>query len=172
MMVVSSFISWLVVVLLSLLRVAFFTLFERKVIGLVHSRLGPVKVSFLGLLQPLIDAFKLLSKSSFFSARRNVFIYSSSPCFGLGVSLMVWLRVPFVFSFFYMPYSMLYFMVFGSTLVFCVLAAGWSANSKYSLIGSLRSVAQSISYEAVITTLVISLLSVGVSYSVSSLGYA
>lgn len=84
-----TFASFLLLSLLSLLTIAFFTLFERKVMGLIHSRVGPTKVSFWGLLQPLLDAFKLLSKRSFFSLRRNSLLYSVSPHFGLGVSLLI-----------------------------------------------------------------------------------
>jgi NADH-quinone oxidoreductase subunit H len=84
-----SFVSFLLLSLLSLLTIAFFTLFERKVMGLIHSRVGPSKVSFLGLIQPLLDAFKLLSKSSFYSLRSNVILYSLSPHFGLGISLLI-----------------------------------------------------------------------------------
>lgn len=119
-----TFISYFLVALLSLLTIAFFTLFERKVMGLIHSRVGPVKVSFWGLMQPLLDAFKLLSKSSFYSLRSNVLLYTLSPHFGLGVSLLIWVSVPFVYSFFYAPYSLLVFMVVGSILVFSVLLAG------------------------------------------------
>ena len=167
-----GFISFLLLSLLSLLTIAFFTLFERKVIGLIHSRVGPSKVSFLGLLQPLLDAFKLLSKRSFYSLRSNLILYSLSPHFGLGMSLLIWVRVPFAYSFFYSPLSLLYFMVLGSILVFAVLIAGWSSNSKYSFIGSLRSVAQSISYEAVMTTLVILIVTLVSRYHVFSIGYA
>lgn len=119
-----SFISYLVIGLLSLLTIAFFTLFERKVIGLIHSRVGPVKVSFLGLLQPLLDAFKLLSKSSFYSLRSNLLLYSLAPHFGLGISLLILSTIPFVFPFLSVPYSLLVFIVLGSILVFSVLFAG------------------------------------------------
>ncbi len=84
-----GFFSYLLVALLSLLTIAFFTLFERKVIGLIHSRVGPTKVSFWGILQPLLDAFKLLSKRSFYSIRSNVLLYSLSPHFGLGISIII-----------------------------------------------------------------------------------
>lgn len=140
--------------------------------GLIHSRVGPTKVSFWGLLQPLLDAFKLLTKSTFFSLRSNTVLYSLSPHFGLAVSMLISLSVPFVYSFYYIPYTLLFFMVVGSILVFAVLVAGWSSNSKYSFIGSLRSVAQSISYEAVITTLIIYLVVLSCSFSVLSVGYS
>lgn len=166
------FFSFLLLSLVSLLTIAFFTLFERKVIGLIHSRVGPTKVSFLGLLQPLLDAFKLLSKSSFSSIRSNVVLYSLSPHFGLGISMLIWVSVPFTYSFFYSAFSLVYFMVLGSVLVFSVLIAGWSSNSKYSFIGSLRSVAQSISYEAVMTTLVLLMVTLMSTYQVFSIGYS
>jgi NADH-ubiquinone oxidoreductase chain 1 len=168
---VLAFVSFLLLSLLSLLTIAFFTLFERKVMGLIHSRVGPSKVSLLGLIQPLLDAFKLLSKRSFYSLRSNVILYSLSPHFGLGISLLIWVSVPFVYSFFYSSFSLLYFIVLGSILVFAILVAGWSSNSKYSFIGRLRSVAQSISYEAVITTLVILLVTLLRRYHIFSVGH-
>jgi NADH:ubiquinone oxidoreductase subunit H len=75
--------------LLVLLSVAFFTLFERKVIGLFHNRVGPNKVSFVGLVQPLLDAFKLLSKQNVTPLRSNKTIYNLSPQFSLLLSLFV-----------------------------------------------------------------------------------
>lgn len=119
-----SFISFVLLSLLSLLTIAFFTLFERKVMGLIHSRVGPTKVSFWGLLQPLLDAFKLLTKSTFFSLRSNSVLYAVSPHFGLAVSILLSLSIPFVYSFYYIPFTLLFFMVVGSILVFAVLVAG------------------------------------------------
>ncbi len=102
--------------------------------------------------------------------RSNLLLYRLAPHFGLGVSILILSTIPFVFPFLAVPYSLLVFMVLGSILVFSVLFAGWSSNSKYSLIGSLRSVAQSISYEAVITTLVILLVVVSGTYHIFSVG--
>jgi len=73
--------------LLILLSVAFFTLFERKVMGLFHNRIGPNKVSFVGLLQPLLDAFKLLTKQSITPLRSNKFVYNMSPHLSLFLAL-------------------------------------------------------------------------------------
>jgi NADH-quinone oxidoreductase subunit H len=75
--------------LLILLSVAFFTLFERKVIGLFHLRLGPNKVSITGLIQPLLDAFKLLTKQDVYPLRANKLSYSSSPLLSLLLSLLI-----------------------------------------------------------------------------------
>lgn len=82
-------ICWLIHCLLILLAVAFFTLFERKVIGLFHIRLGPNKVSFIGIVQPLLDAFKLLSKQNIIPLRSNKFSYNIAPIRALFLSLFV-----------------------------------------------------------------------------------
>jgi len=82
-------LCWLLHCLLLLLSVAFFTLFERKVIGLFHNRLGPNKVSFVGLLQPLLDAFKLLTKQSIVPLRANKFTYHASPHVALVLALFI-----------------------------------------------------------------------------------
>lgn len=162
------FISWVVHVLLVLLSVAFFTLFERKVIGLFHIRVGPNKVSFLGLLQPLLDAFKLLTKQPVTPLHSNKLVYNFSPIFALLLSLFIWSFTFTTFSFSSGCYSFLMFFCIGSFMVFSVLISGWSSNSKYSLIGSLRSVAQSISYESVFTTLLVMVVYLIFSFSVKS----
>lgn len=163
------FITWLVQCLLILLSVAFFTLFERKVIGLFHLRLGPNKVSFIGLIQPLLDALKLFSKQNLTPLRANKFVYHLAPQIGLFLAYFVWLTLPNIYLIVSINYSLVLFFCVGSIMVFAVLMSGWSSNSKYSLIGSLRSVAQSISYESVFRTLVVMLMLLIYSYSIRSL---
>jgi NADH:ubiquinone oxidoreductase subunit H len=80
-------VSWLIHCFLILLSVAFFTLFERKVIGLFHRRLGPNKVSYVGIVQPLLDAFKLLSKQNLIPLRTNKVVYNLSPQFSLFLAM-------------------------------------------------------------------------------------
>ena len=162
------FITWLVQCLLILLTVAFFTLFERKVIGLFHLRVGPNKVSFIGLLQPLLDAFKLLTKQNLTPFRANKFIYNIAPIIALSLSLFVWITMPNIYLILSINYSIVLFFCISSIIVFSVLIAGWSSNSKYSLIGSLRSVAQSISYESVFSTILVIILVIISSYSIRS----
>nr|AOP18524.1 NADH dehydrogenase subunit 1 [Brachionus rotundiformis] len=161
-------LCWLLHCLLLLLSVAFFTLFERKVMGLFHNRLGPNKVSLIGLLQPLLDAFKLLSKQSLIPLRANKFTYHVSPHLALILALFIWMTMPTLYLMVTMNYSLVMFFCVGSIMVFSVLLAGWSSNSKYSLIGSLRSVAQSISYESVFSTLIVLVLMLLYSYSIRS----
>ena len=162
------FITWLVQCLLILLTVAFFTLFERKVIGLFHLRVGPNKVSFIGLLQPLLDAFKLLTKQNLTPFRANKFIYNLAPIIALILSLFVWITIPNIYLILSINYSIVLFFCISSIIVFSVLIAGWSSNSKYSLIGSLRSVAQSSSYEYVFSTILLIILVIISSYSIRS----
>lgn len=165
------YLSWLVHCLLVLLSVAFFTLFERKVIGLFHIRLGPTKTSFIGLVQPLLDAFKLLSKQSMVPFRSNKLSYNISPMIALLLSLFVWITLPFFYNTVSLNYSLVLFFCLGSLMVFPVLLSGWASNSKYSLIGRLRSVAQSISYESVFRTLLVIVAIITFSYSIHSFLY-
>jgi len=161
-------LSWLVHCLLVLLSVAFFTLFERKVIGLFHLRLGPNKVSLLGLVQPLLDAFKLLTKQNLHPLQANKLTYSVSPLASLLLRLFVWISLPLLFTSFSVGYSLIIFFLVGSIMVFAVLLSGWASNSKYSLLGRLRSIAQSVSYESVFRTLLVLMGVLLMSYSILS----
>lgn len=134
--------------------------------GLFHNRLGPNKVSFIGLFQPLLDAFKLLSKQNIIPLRSNKFTYHISPHIALILALFIWITMPTLYLMLTMNYSLVIFFCVGSIIVFSVLLAGWSSNSKYSLIGRLRSVAQSISYESVFSTLIVLVLVLLLSFSI------
>lgn len=163
------FITWLVHCLLLILSVAFYTLFERKVMGRFHLRLGPNKTSFIGLVQPLLDALKLFGKQTITPFRANKLVYNMAPIIALLLALFVWITLPNYYFLISINYSIVLFFCLGSILVFAVLIAGWSSNSKYRLIGRLRSVAQSISYESVFRTLIVILMVLITSFSIRSL---
>ena len=131
-------------------------------------RLGPNKPTFLGLLQPLLDALKLFTKQILVPFAANKVVYTSSPVLALFITLFVWITMPMVHLSFSMNYSLLMFFCLGSIAVLPVLLSGWSSNSKYSLIGSLRSVAQSISYESVFSTLLVFYILIMYSFSIRS----
>lgn len=131
-------------------------------------RLGPNKPGFIGILQPLLDALKLFTKHNSTPYQSNKLIYSSAPHMALFFSLFVWLCMPSLFFSFRLNYSLLIFFCLRSLLVFPVLLSGWASNSKYRLIGRLRSVAQSISYESVFRTLVVLLIFLVSSFSIRS----
>lgn len=134
-------------VVTALVGVAFITLFERKILGYVHIRKGPTVVGYWGLLQPMADAVKLFLKEQTFVLRSNYSVYYLSPSINLFLSLSCWLLVPYFFYSFRFEYGLIFFMCCTALSVYSLLGAGWSSNSKYSLIGALRCVAQTISYE-------------------------
>jgi len=137
----------------------------------VHVRLGPNKVSFMGLLQPILDAVKLLSKSFFIRSYSNKFVYLGSPLGSLFLSLLLWMILPSFYKLSSYIFSIVCFMMICSFIVYMVLLSGWASNSKYSFIGCIRSIAQSISYEAVFSTLAIMVIYYYYTYSVSSISY-
>ena len=143
-----SFLGIFVQTLGLLVAVAFYTLMERKVLGYIQLRKGPNKVSFIGFPQPLSDAVKLFTKEQLKPLVSNWTAYFLAPVLSLFLSLCLWLVYPsdrfIVYSF---SYRMLFFMCFSSVRVYGTLVAGWASNSKYALLGSLRAVAQTISYE-------------------------
>nr|YP_009539798.1 NADH dehydrogenase subunit 1 [Suhpalacsa longialata]AYP72736.1 NADH dehydrogenase subunit 1 [Suhpalacsa longialata]QNH82866.1 NADH dehydrogenase subunit 1 [Suhpalacsa sp. XXL-2020] len=151
-------LSSLILIIMVLVGVAFLTLMERKVLGYVQIRKGPNKVGFCGIPQPFCDAIKLFTKEQTYPITSNYLSYYISPIVSLFLSLMVWMVFPYLTNLYNFNLGLLFFLCCTSMGVYTVMIAGWSSNSNYALLGGLRAVAQTISYEVSMALLLLSLV--------------
>ncbi len=147
--IINTLVSILSVVIPLFLIVAYVTYSERKIIGFMQSRMGPTRVGPSGLLQPIADVLKLVSKEIIIPSQSNKGIFLTAPMLMLVPSLLVWSVIPlsefFIIS--NINAGLLFILALTSLSVYGVILAGWASNSKYAFLGSMRSAAQIIAYE-------------------------
>ncbi len=143
-----------------LLFIAYLTYFERKVIGAMQLRKGPNVVGPFGLLQPIADGIKLLTKETIFPDNSSKFLFILSPVLTFALALLAWAVIPVDYKIVLSDINvgLMYIFAISSLGIYGIIVAGWSSNSRYAFLGSLRSAAQMISYEVSIGLIIISVL--------------
>ena len=154
----------IVIVLVPLiLGVAYFTYWERKIIGWMQNRLGPNRVGWKGLLQPFADVIKMIFKEVIVPANANRLLFILAPLISLITALVAWAAVPvdprFVIA--DINAGLLYILAVTSLGVYGVILAGWASNSKYAFLGAMRSAAQIVAYEIAMGFALIGVLMAG-----------
>lgn len=151
-----DYLKFLPIILPVILSIAFLTLYERKVLGAIQRRRGPNVVGLFGFFQAFADGVKLILKETIIPSSSNFIIFILSPILIFTLSLFAWSVIPFskgiVIS--DVDLGLLILLAISSLSVYGVIMSGWASNSKYALLGALRSSAQMISYEVSIGLLI------------------
>nr|YP_009158940.1 NADH dehydrogenase subunit 1 [Eozapus setchuanus]AIG99654.1 NADH dehydrogenase subunit 1 [Eozapus setchuanus] len=155
-----------------LIAMAFLTLVERKILGYMQFRKGPNIVGPYGLLQPFSDAMKLFIKEPLRPNFSSPALFTIAPMLALSLALSLWIPMPMPLALMDLNLGLLFILALSSLAVYSILWSGWASNSKYALIGALRAVAQTISYEVSLAIILLSVILLNGSYTLSNLYFS
>nr|YP_010535505.1 NADH dehydrogenase subunit 1 [Alectorobius cerradoensis]UYB78248.1 NADH dehydrogenase subunit 1 [Alectorobius cerradoensis] len=161
--------SYVFLLLMVLVSVAFFTLMERKVLGYIHIRKGPNSVGFMGIFQPFSDVIKLFSSEMNTMMFMNLFFYQLIPGMSLVLMLLFWILYYWNGGQLSVEYGLIYFLCISSLGIYVILGGGWFSNSKYGLLGSFRGLAQIISYEVSLAMILMGVIFFSSSYNLGDI---
>ena len=167
----SNLLKILGIIIPLLISIAYLTIAERKLLGSIQRRKGPNVVGFLGLLQPFADGLKLFSKETILPKDSSVYIFIMAPLITFMLSLIGWSVIPLSDTILISDINLgvLYLFTISSLGVYGIILAGWSSNSKYPFLGSLRSAAQMISYEVSIGLIIVNVCLCAGSFNLSTI---
>nr|BCO16529.1 NADH dehydrogenase subunit 1 [Geckolepis petiti] len=169
MLKLSYVLNPLMLIIPVLLAVAFLTLMERKLLGYMQLRKGPNIVGPHGLLQPIADGIKLFIKEPLRPTISSPMLFIAMPTMSLFLALMIWTPLPMPKTLINMNLGLLVMLAISSLAVYSILWSGWASNSKYALIGALRAVAQTISYEVTLGLILLSIITLTGGFAMKTL---